>query len=106
MLDIKNAHTNDVQTVAFSSKDEYIASGSYDFTVKIWDTKTGKEMQVLYGHSAWVRKVCFSKNGEFLASGSSDKTIKIWTKIKNDKKEVKSERFLEKMKNFELKSQK
>ncbi len=54
-----------------------IISGANDKTIKIWNTKDGKCMQTLVGHT-WavfcIRLV--SKN--ILISGSYDKTIKIW----------------------------
>ena len=73
-----------VSSVTFSPDDKYIASNSQDNTAKIFDSKTGYEVQVLKKHTAYVNKVCFSKNGKFLATCSFDRTIKIWTKIKYD----------------------
>ena len=37
-------------TVAYSPDGKHIASGSYDQTVKVWDSQTGKEVRVLLCH--------------------------------------------------------
>jgi WD40 repeat protein len=52
--------------------------GSLDNTIKLWDVKTGKELQTLTGHSNWINSVAFSSDGSTLASGSLDNTIKLW----------------------------
>jgi WD40 repeat protein len=55
-----------------------LASGSYDKTVKLWDTQTGQENATLTGHGDWVSSVAFSLDGMTLASASYDKTVKLW----------------------------
>ena len=47
-----------------------LVSGSNDGLIKIWDTKTGNEIETLEGHTDL-------SNGQ-LAGGSLDKTIEIW----------------------------
>ena len=54
-----------------------LASGSFDKTIKIWDTNTGKEIRTLKGHTNSVYCLVVLPNGQ-LASGSRDQTIKIW----------------------------
>ncbi|AKV67221.1 serine/threonine-protein kinase [Microcystis panniformis] len=71
-------HSNVVWSVAYSPDGRYLASGSWDKTIKIWEVATGKQLRTLTGHSDWVRSVVYSPDGRYLASGSWDKTIKIW----------------------------
>jgi WD40 repeat protein len=54
-----------------------LASGSWDNTIKIWDTNTGSLKRTLVGHTGYVWSLAVLQNGD-LASGSWDNTIKIW----------------------------
>jgi WD40 repeat protein len=71
-------HSDEVFSVAYSPDGRYLASGSIDQTIKIWEVATGKELRTLTGHSGGVFLVAYSPDGRYLASGSIDQTIKIW----------------------------
>jgi WD40 repeat protein len=74
----KGINSGGVLTVAYSSDSRFLASGSYDGTVRIWDSDTGKELHALRGHGREVTSVVFSPDGKVLASGSFDHTIRLW----------------------------
>ena len=67
-----------VTSVRFSPNGARIASGSDDFTIKIWDTESGMELRTLTGHTAPVSCVRFNQDGARIVSGSYDGTVKIW----------------------------
>jgi WD40 repeat protein len=90
-------HTNTVFSVAFSPNPpnpptplnkgeqrgaeglgEFLASGSFDRTIKLWNISTGECWKTLQGHANQVWSVTFSPDGQTLASGSFDQTIKLW----------------------------
>ena len=77
VLDLRG-HTQMVQALACSRDGRRLATGSLDFTIKLWDTTTGEEILTLRGHTAGVLGVAFSPDGRRLASGSIDWTAKIW----------------------------
>lgn len=74
----KGINSGGVLAVAYSSDGRFLASGSYDGTVRIWDSDTGKELHALRGHGREVASVVFSPDGKVLASGSFDHTIRLW----------------------------
>jgi WD40 repeat protein len=67
-----------VSSVCFSADGKQVASGSWDKTVKIWETSTGTCVSTLTGHSYSVTSVAWNNDGSKLASSSNDETIKIW----------------------------
>lgn len=56
----------------------YVAGGSYDATIRIWNVESGKLTHLLKGHDFVVSDVAFSPDGKLLASASYDESIKIW----------------------------
>ncbi|KJU86571.1 repeat-containing protein [Candidatus Magnetobacterium bavaricum] len=75
---LQTGHAGYVRSVSYSPDGKFIASGSFDNTVKIWDTSMGVLLRTLSGHDNWVKSVSYSPDGRFIASGSFDNTVKIW----------------------------
>ena len=71
-------HTWRVETLAFSSDDKHLVSGSKDNSIRLWDVETGTEFAVLSGHVGEVNALAFSADGLTLISGSIDGTILLW----------------------------
>ena len=70
-----------VTTVAISPDGCYVAAGSLDKSVRVWDTTNGnlvERLEGVDGHQDSVYSVAFAPNGRDLVSGSLDKTIKMW----------------------------
>lgn len=57
---------------------DYLASGSRDKTIKIWEVRSGKCVLTLIGHDNWVNDLVFHPGGRFLLSVSDDKSLRIW----------------------------
>ena len=80
-------HTNQVRTFCQINK-KYFASGSFDYTIKIWNIDSWECVQTLDEHKGCI--ICLislkyqnqndNENNQLIASCSNDKKIKIWKK--------------------------
>ncbi len=77
-------HTRDVISIDFSPDGQFIASGSYDETLRIWDVETGGIVRIIqmpkdiiqeYSFSP-VYDLAYSPDGQFIVTGSGQ--ISIW----------------------------
>ncbi|KAJ7192044.1 hypothetical protein GGX14DRAFT_701470 [Mycena pura] len=76
---ILHGHSNIITCVCFAPDSTRIASGSWDKTVRIWDSHTGRlVLGPLKGHTFFINCIHFSPDGERIVSGSSDQTLRVW----------------------------
>lgn len=73
-------HMDDISTVEFSSDGSFLASASYDATVRLWREpwNANQTPLILSGHLQSVYDLAFSPSDTCLATCSSDQTIRIW----------------------------
>lgn len=55
----------------------YLASGSRDRSVKLWDPLKGVCLMTFSAHENWVRCVVFYPSCKYILSCSDDKTIRV-----------------------------
>eukprot|EP00889_Picochlorum_renovo_P003386 jgi/Picre1/30416/NNA_005780.t1 len=72
-------HASGVLSLAASPDGTYVVSGSYDQTIRVWDTRTWKCLKVLKGHGGGIKSLVFTRDGSLLFSTSSDNTIRVWS---------------------------
>jgi WD40 repeat protein len=75
-----SAERNDggVTSVAVSHDGRFMAAGSLDNIVRIWEIATGILVDRLRGHESSVYSVVFTPDGKGVVSGSLDMTMKLW----------------------------
>ncbi len=74
-----HGHNDIVHSVAFSPDSTFLASGSADGTIVLWDVAHQTPIgQPLVGHTGPIYSVAFSPDGKILATGSEDNTIILW----------------------------
>ncbi|KAL0752245.1 hypothetical protein Bca101_034248 [Brassica carinata] len=81
-------HQQLVNHVYFSPNGQWIASASFDKSVKLWDGVTGKFITAFRGHANCVYQISWSPDSRMLLSCSKDSTLKVWEigtkKLKHD----------------------
>ena len=68
-------HFSDVDCLTFHPNNNYVASGSSDRSVRLWDGLTGNCVRLMTGHKAAISAVEFSVDGRFLVSGGNDNRV-------------------------------
>jgi WD40 repeat protein len=71
-------HGSLVRSVSISNDGKTIVSGSWDYTIKVWNRETGELIRTLTGHNNYVNSVSISNDSKTIVSGSGDNTIKVW----------------------------
>ncbi|CAG9533286.1 unnamed protein product [Cercopithifilaria johnstoni] len=71
-------HQQLVNQVMFSPNTRYIASASFDKSIKLWCGRTGAFLDTLRGHVQAVYQIAWSADSRLLVSGSADSTLKVW----------------------------
>jgi WD40 repeat protein len=66
-----------IECMVLSAKDELLATGSGDGTIRIYDVGTAKLEKVL-GHNGAVTSILFVGDAGLLVTGSRDETVKVW----------------------------
>ena len=62
-------HSSTVRTVAVTSDNKYVISGSSDNTIRIWNVFEKRQETVLEEHLNWVNSVSVTSDNKFIISG-------------------------------------
>ncbi|KAG2175030.1 hypothetical protein INT43_006092 [Umbelopsis isabellina] len=78
---LANQHTleHSASTISLHpDQTKFVAGSGTDLWVRIYDFKTGEELEVYKGHHGPIWTVSYSPDGELYATGSEDGTIRLW----------------------------
>lgn len=64
--------------VAVNPSGTRVASGGWDYSLRVWNLDTGQPLLESYDHQAGVGAVAFSPDGATLASAGDDLSIRLW----------------------------
>ena len=71
-------HTDSVYCVDASPDGKWFASGGFDQVVRVWDSRTGKQVRSLSGHTKMVLSIAFTPDSSNIVSSSLDNLVKVW----------------------------
>ena len=74
-----SAQSAGVLCLTASCDGRLLFSGSYDQTVRVWDTATWSCLKVLRGHGGGVRALAVAADGRSLYSAAADNTVRAWS---------------------------
>jgi glucose repression regulatory protein TUP1 len=72
-----SGHEQDIYSLDFARSGNYIASGSGDRSVRLWDIKKGQAVLNLQIEDG-VTTVAISPDDRYVAAGSLDKSVRVW----------------------------
>jgi WD40 repeat protein/energy-coupling factor transporter ATP-binding protein EcfA2 len=67
-----------VRSICFSHNNEYLATGGYDGSIRIWHTRDLSPAIILTGHTSSINSMAFSPADNLLATASADGTVRLW----------------------------
>ncbi|MBD2481174.1 AAA-like domain-containing protein [Planktothrix sp. FACHB-1365] len=70
-------HSAVITSVCFSPDSQYLATASYDQTVKLWNIE-GNHLKTFKMDSECLTSVCFSFDGQYLATAAAQEKVEIW----------------------------
>jgi eukaryotic-like serine/threonine-protein kinase len=74
-LHLLQGHQNTVQCIAFSPDGRWLATGSHDRTIRVWDVRTGETRHVISAHRDKISALAVSPDGRTIASGDHKGTV-------------------------------
>lgn len=70
-------HISNCSALEFHPFGQYLASGSSDTNLKIWDIRKKGCIQTYKGHTRGISTVKFTPDGRWLVSGGLDNVVKV-----------------------------
>jgi WD40 repeat protein len=80
---VGSGHKHIVTSVCFSPDGMYVASGSFDKTLRIWSLSDGSTLAILSGHMQVVNSAAWHPSAAALLTGSVDCTVRLWRLSQN-----------------------
>ncbi|MGE3778321.1 MAG: protein kinase, partial [Pirellulaceae bacterium] len=79
---VLRGHAQAVVAVAWSPDGRYIASGSREGQLRIWDSANGRELHDLKRHRGRIVALSFAAGGRWLLSAGQDNSVVLWDVVR------------------------
>jgi RNA polymerase sigma factor (sigma-70 family) len=71
-------HMHTISSLTYSANGQYLLSGSWDNTVRLWSAITGQELRRFKPESEGFSSVAISPDGSTIAAGNMRRTLYLW----------------------------
>ncbi|KRX07776.1 WD40-repeat-containing domain [Pseudocohnilembus persalinus] len=71
-------HLGPIKCLVFSQCGQFLASGSQDNNITIWDIENNSFVRTIYGHSEYIEDLVFRNDSKYMISAGGDRSLKIW----------------------------
>ncbi|MGB3535658.1 MAG: caspase family protein [Microcoleaceae cyanobacterium] len=68
-----------INTLSFSSDNQYLVSGGEDKVVRVWNLTNSELENEFKGHGKTINTVIFSPDNQYIYSGSDDTYLRLWS---------------------------
>lgn len=72
-LTVLQGHRDTIEAIDFSPDGQWVATASWDSSVRIWNVRSGLQALNLEGHREGLRSLAYSPDGRTLASAAADR---------------------------------
>uniref|UniRef100_A0ACB8EJL8 Uncharacterized protein n=1 Tax=Sphaerodactylus townsendi TaxID=933632 RepID=A0ACB8EJL8_9SAUR len=73
---ILSGHAGRIRAIYFNEQKQLLLSGSFDLSIRMWNTQTGACLKMFNGHRGTI--MCLDLHNNTFVSGSRDCTAKMW----------------------------
>ncbi|HUT52533.1 MAG TPA: serine/threonine-protein kinase [bacterium] len=70
-------HQDRISALCFSPEGNFLLSGSWDGSMKLWALETGECVRTFVGQDDWVTSIAYASDGQLIFSASGD-SVKVW----------------------------
>lgn len=77
-LQMNVSHSMPIVAIRYAHNGKIFATGSQDFSVKVWRSADHKLLHTLKGHASLIKNLRFDPNDKHLLSISQDMSIRLW----------------------------
>lgn len=70
--------------MVISDDSQYVVTGSYDKTCRVWSLNSGNLLRIFSGHTNWVTSVSISYDNQCIVTASEDCTCRVYDGINLD----------------------
>jgi eukaryotic-like serine/threonine-protein kinase len=71
-------HSGTITSLAFAPGGDFLASGSYDHSIRLWDVRNRQCVKTLLGNPSEVWALAFTADGRSVISGAKDGSVRLW----------------------------